>query len=203
MEKMVVVVVVAAMLVVCMQKSTAAAASSVYTVGGSAGWTTIGNVDYKQWAATKTFKIGDTIVFTYNKQFHNVMQVSHAEYRSCNVSSTPIATHSTGNDSIIIKTYGHHFYLCAVPGHCQSGQKLDINVQRPAPPADNNNVQAPSPSSSSDPLASPDSQLQSPSATPTVLKNKPPNSIGKATSLLAMNNNVLVGLAIAAAVFVV
>lgn len=34
---------------------------AVYTTGDSAGWTTIGNVDYKQWAATKTFKLGDTI----------------------------------------------------------------------------------------------------------------------------------------------
>lgn len=35
--------------------------AAVYKVGDSAGWTTIGNVDYKQWAATKTFQVGDTI----------------------------------------------------------------------------------------------------------------------------------------------
>ena len=34
---------------------------AVYKVGDSAGWTTIGNVDYKQWAATKTFQVGDII----------------------------------------------------------------------------------------------------------------------------------------------
>ncbi|KAF3666199.1 hypothetical protein FXO37_10701 [Capsicum annuum] len=34
----------------------------VYKVGDSAGWTTIGNVDYKQWAANKTFSVGDVIV---------------------------------------------------------------------------------------------------------------------------------------------
>lgn len=33
----------------------------VYKVGESAGWTTIGNVDYKQWAASKTFQVGDVI----------------------------------------------------------------------------------------------------------------------------------------------
>ncbi|KAF9618818.1 hypothetical protein IFM89_002686 [Coptis chinensis] len=35
--------------------------SVVYKVGDSSGWTTTGNVDYKQWAASKTFNIGDTI----------------------------------------------------------------------------------------------------------------------------------------------
>lgn len=32
-----------------------------YKVGDSAGWTIIGNIDYKQWAATKTFQVGDII----------------------------------------------------------------------------------------------------------------------------------------------
>ncbi|KAB2009454.1 hypothetical protein ES319_D10G167500v1 [Gossypium barbadense] len=35
--------------------------AAVYKVGDSAGWTTIGNIDYKQWAATKTFQVGDVI----------------------------------------------------------------------------------------------------------------------------------------------
>lgn len=35
--------------------------AAVYKVGDSAGWTTIGNVDYKRWSATKTFQLGDII----------------------------------------------------------------------------------------------------------------------------------------------
>lgn len=35
--------------------------AAVYKVGESAGWTTMGNVDYKQWAITKTFQVGDVI----------------------------------------------------------------------------------------------------------------------------------------------
>ncbi|KAL8100223.1 hypothetical protein AgCh_032466 [Apium graveolens] len=69
---------------------------TVYKVGDSAGWTTIGKVDYKQWAATKTFQVNDVIC----------------------------------NDSITITKHGHHFFLCGVPGHCQAGQKVDINVLR-------------------------------------------------------------------------
>lgn len=44
---------------------------AVYKVGDTAGWTTIGNVDYKHWAATKTFQIGDVIGnFNYSLFFY-------------------------------------------------------------------------------------------------------------------------------------
>ncbi|KAI4345614.1 hypothetical protein L6164_012716 [Bauhinia variegata] len=120
--------------------------AAVYKVGESSGWTTIGSIDYNNWAATKNFKLGDIIIFEYNSQFHNVMRVTHEMYKSCNATS-PIATFTTGNDSIKITNYGHHFFFCGVPGHCQAGQKVDINVPRPS------SSRAPSPSSSS--LASP------------------------------------------------
>ncbi|KAL8026263.1 hypothetical protein ABFX02_14G016400 [Erythranthe guttata] len=57
------------------------------------------------------------------------MQVTHADYQACNATS-PISTRTSGNDSITIDTHGHHFFLCGVPGHCQAGQKVDINVLR-------------------------------------------------------------------------
>ncbi|CAI0466083.1 unnamed protein product [Linum tenue] len=117
---------------------------AVHKVGDSAGWTTIGSPDYKQWAVTKTFELGDVIRksrsfwfpfthttcvagFEYNPQFHNVMRVTHAMYRACNTTA-PLATYTTGNDSITITTRGHHYFICGVNGHCQSGQRVDINV---------------------------------------------------------------------------
>ncbi|XP_004496752.1 mavicyanin-like [Cicer arietinum] len=121
--------------------------AAVYKVGDSSGWTTLGNIDYKKWSATKNFQIGDTIIFVYSAQFHNVMRVTHPMYKSCNASS-PIATFTTGNDSIKITNHGHHFFFCGVPGHCQAGQKVDINVLKVSEAAS-----APNPSSSA--LASP------------------------------------------------
>ncbi|CAK9142522.1 unnamed protein product [Ilex paraguariensis] len=112
--------------------------AAVYKVGDSAGWTIIGNIDYKKWATTKTFQVGDIILFEYSPQFHNVMQVTHPEYQACNASA-PITTHKTGNDSITITNHGHHYFLCGFPGHCQAGQKVDINVLHVA-------VSAPTPS---------------------------------------------------------
>ena len=35
--------------------------AAVYKVGDSAGWTIIGNIDYRKWAAPKNFQVGDTI----------------------------------------------------------------------------------------------------------------------------------------------
>jgi len=35
--------------------------AAVYKVGDSSGWTTLGKIDYKKWAATKNFQIADTI----------------------------------------------------------------------------------------------------------------------------------------------
>lgn len=106
---------------------------AVYKVGDSAGWTTIGHVDYRAWAASKTFQVGDTIIFSYSPKFHNVLQVTHDAYKSCNATS-PIATYTTGNDSITITSRGHHWFLCGIPGHCQAGQKVDINVRKAALP---------------------------------------------------------------------
>jgi hypothetical protein len=66
-------------------------------------------------------------VFTYNKQFHNVLAVSKADYKNCNASK-PIATWSTGNDSVVLNTTGSHYFLCGFPGHCAAGQKVDIHI---------------------------------------------------------------------------
>lgn len=139
-------------------------AGEVYQVGDSAGWTIIGNVDYNAWASNKTFQVGDTILFNYNPKFHNVMQVTHDEYKSCNATS-PTATYTTGNDSITITTRGHHWFLCGTPGHCQAGQKVDINVRKAPAPV------APPPSVSPAPTPAPMAPAPAPSAASTFTSN--------------------------------
>ncbi|KAL8139564.1 hypothetical protein V2J09_005585 [Rumex salicifolius] len=105
----------------------------VYMVGDSTGWTSVAHFDYRRWASTKTFRIGDVVVFIYVQRFHNVMQVSQDAYEACNA-SFPISIHTSGSDSIVITGYGHHFFVCGSPGHCQLGQKVDINVIPPFSP---------------------------------------------------------------------
>ncbi|KAJ8543163.1 hypothetical protein K7X08_005686 [Anisodus acutangulus] len=116
--------------------------AAVYKVGDSAGWTIGGaNVDYHTWAASKTFRVRDILVFEYNRTQHNVLRVSLADYHKCNAGN-PIISYSSGNDSITIKGPGHYYYICGFPGHCQAGQKLDVRVLKVTRPADS---QSPSP----------------------------------------------------------
>ncbi|KAF3434861.1 hypothetical protein FNV43_RR21948 [Rhamnella rubrinervis] len=96
-------------------------------VGDSAGWTNKG-VSYDHWAYSKIFQVGDTLVFTYKKQMHNVMQVSREAFETCNSSVSPIAVYNSSSDSIPLQTPGDWYFICGVPGHCQAGMRLAIKV---------------------------------------------------------------------------
>ncbi|KAK4357385.1 hypothetical protein RND71_022995 [Anisodus tanguticus] len=112
--------------------------AAVYKVGGA-------NV----WAASKNFRVGDILVFEYNRTQHNVLRVSLADYHKCNAGN-PITSYSSGNDSITIKGPGHYYYICGFPGHCEAGQKLDVRVLKVTRPTDS---RSPSPSQSPAPAA--------------------------------------------------
>lgn len=83
---------------------------------------------------------------------HDVRQVSHEDFQSCNAKA-PIEEYTTGMDSITLKMAGHHYFLCGIPGHCQVGQKVEINVlpgasspgESPGPSPSHNGSPAPSP----------------------------------------------------------
>ncbi|KAJ8480497.1 hypothetical protein OPV22_024224 [Ensete ventricosum] len=103
--------------------------AAVYSVGDVVGWTILGSPNYTAWAISQSFKMGDTVVFKYNKNFHNVLEVSKADYKACNAAS-PIAAYTSGNDSITLKRRGHHFFICGVSGHCSAGQKVDVRIAK-------------------------------------------------------------------------
>ncbi|CAD6217541.1 unnamed protein product [Miscanthus lutarioriparius] len=130
------------------------ASAAVYEVGDKTGWTIMGNPDYAAWASSKKFHLGDTVVFTYNKQFHDVLAVSEADYKNCNASK-PTATWSTGNDSVVLNTTGHHYFLCGFPGHCAAGQKVDIRVASSSAAPSESPSAAPSPTPSGGTTAAP------------------------------------------------
>ncbi|KAI3896118.1 hypothetical protein MKX03_020088 [Papaver bracteatum] len=96
-----------------------AAASSMattYDVGDVSGWTIMGGVNYNEWASSKTFHAGDTL-----------------HYESC-TTTAPLATYTTGNDAIPIMGDDDHFYfISGIPGHCEMGQKVDIQVAAQVP----------------------------------------------------------------------
>ncbi|KAL0355227.1 UNVERIFIED_CONTAM: Mavicyanin [Sesamum radiatum] len=105
-------------------------------------------------------------VFEYNKQFHNVVRVTHKNFNACN-STSPYATWATGNDSFTVTRPGHFYFICSFPGHCQSGQKVDIRV-----PKDHEHGPKPGPSPQSPPKLGPSPKSTSapgPSSVPPVL----------------------------------
>ncbi|KAF5727066.1 hypothetical protein HS088_TW22G00753 [Tripterygium wilfordii] len=121
----------------------------VYKVGDSDGWTSTPTIDYKDWASTKTFYVGDVIVFEYKKEDDNVVEVRHHEYRTCNTTSA-VVTYSSGKDSITFKMPGHYYYTSGFPGRCQVGQKVNFRVlagQSPNTPSPPLSGLQPSPSS--------------------------------------------------------
>ncbi|XP_042016916.1 mavicyanin-like [Salvia splendens] len=113
----------------------------VHKVGESAGWTNINLTSsyYNSWTASKNFQVGDTILFEYNKEFHNVVRVTHKNFNECNPTA-PYASWATGNDSFPITKTGHYYFICGLPSHCQAGQRVDIRVTQRTP------TQSPSPS---------------------------------------------------------
>ncbi|KAG5590946.1 hypothetical protein H5410_041460 [Solanum commersonii] len=92
-----------AMLVMLMMMMAALGSTmaTVYQVGDSSGWTF--NYNYNEWTFFKQFEAGDTLVFNYDPQLHNVMQVDINDYNSC-TASNPLATFNSGSDSIILVT---------------------------------------------------------------------------------------------------
>ncbi|KAI3983296.1 hypothetical protein MKX01_013363 [Papaver californicum] len=149
-----------------------ASMAEVYKVGDNNGWTTQNMPDYKKWAASKAFKVGDSIVFEYDPKWHNVVQVSYENYKKCNA-SLPMKTFTSGKDTIPIKANGHLFYICGFSKHCEMGQKVDIRVVTrvtPTPPS------APSPSSSA-PAPSP--SVSAPAPSPSLAVSISKGLIGK------------------------
>ncbi|PIA44864.1 hypothetical protein AQUCO_01700440v1 [Aquilegia coerulea] len=147
------------------------ATATVYKVGDSAGWTVVKeNKDYyKNWAASKTFKVGDEIVFEYDAKAHDVIEVTKEDYNTCTVSKSPLHKFKTGNDTIPITVPGHFFYICSVQGHCHAGQKVDIRVPEDKS-SKNKSSEVPSASPSASPSAKPSgghSHSETPAPAPT------------------------------------
>ncbi|CAH2053453.1 unnamed protein product [Thlaspi arvense] len=96
-----------------------------HIVGDSSGWELLAN--FTSWTQGREFHVGDVLVFNYNRDQHNVMQVNSTAYADCGRDNY-ISLFTKGNDSIVISEVGEHWFICAVDDHCENGQKLSIDV---------------------------------------------------------------------------
>ncbi|KAJ4953070.1 hypothetical protein NE237_029902 [Protea cynaroides] len=124
-----------------------------YIVGGSQGWDL--NVDYQTWLSGKTFYAGDILLFQYGTT-HSVDTVNSIDYDNCTTSS-PLKSHKSGNDSIILSSTGPMYFICPTTYHCNEGMKFAVNVL-----ASNSTSATPTTPPSSSPSSSPTTGSKSP-----------------------------------------
>ncbi|KAL1190661.1 Mavicyanin [Cardamine amara subsp. amara] len=136
---------------------------TVHKVGDSGGWTMMG-VNYEAWASSRTFQVGDSLVFNYNNEYHDVTEVTRNDFELCEPSK-PLTRYQTGFDTISLTKPGLYHFICGAPGHCDVGQKLQIHVL----PASLGPVAAPVPG----PVRSPSSSW---SPSPSPLADSPVNN---------------------------
>ncbi|PKU68168.1 Cucumber peeling cupredoxin [Dendrobium catenatum] len=105
-----------------------------HVVGGGFGWKIPPNATfYKEWAATKTFVVGDKLVFLYRTSAENVLEVSAQDYEDCG-NGDIIEIYYRGPSTVQLSTPGRHFFYSGIGLHCEAGQKLAVNVVTTAPP---------------------------------------------------------------------
>ncbi|KAF7135910.1 hypothetical protein RHSIM_Rhsim08G0213500 [Rhododendron simsii] len=170
--------VVAAVMLQC------AAAQTAHVVGDSSGWIVPPNgaQAYVSWASDKTFVVGDTLIFNFATNAHDVLQVTKDSYDAC-TDTNPIGNPiTTGPANVTLTTAGDHYYICTYGRHCASGQKLTITVSATgtpgaAPPPSTTAAPPPPPPSTPSPTSSttPEACAPEPSATP-------PSASGPTTS---------------------
>ncbi|KAF8007244.1 hypothetical protein BT93_K1289 [Corymbia citriodora subsp. variegata] len=110
--------------------------ASTYNVLDKLGWTIppAGDVAYKTWAAEKSFKVGDTVVFNWTGT-HNVAEVSKADFDTC-TGTSPIGTiHMVSPYSVELSSDGPRYFICTVGKHCSFGQKVTLSIGSASSPA--------------------------------------------------------------------
>jgi hypothetical protein len=108
------------------------AIATSYTVGGPSGsWDQ--STDLTSWASSKTFIVGDSLVFKYTSN-HDVLEVSKSDYDSCSTGNA-ISTDSSGNTVISLSSQGKRYFICGTAGHCSTGMKVEIDTTSGTPAA--------------------------------------------------------------------
>ncbi|CAN6910081.1 unnamed protein product [Brassica oleracea] len=101
-----------------------------YKVGDSNEWRVPEESDfYSKWSEEKQFHVGDNLLFYYNDQVDDVLEInSDLEFKSCDTIS-PVAVHNAGQDLIKLTKPGIRYFITSKIGHCEAGLKLRVVVR--------------------------------------------------------------------------
>lgn len=153
-----------------------------YTVGGpNGGWDQFSDV--QGWAASKTFFVGDNLIFSYALS-HSVLEVTKAGFESCQITA-PLAIYTGGMTVITLASVGKRYFICGTGGHCNvGGMKLEIDtLPKASPPPPAKPATPPTATPKAPPPSTPKtSPASAPSTTPVA---SPPSSSPSPKSSLA------------------
>ncbi|KAH8497537.1 hypothetical protein H0E87_019995 [Populus deltoides] len=176
-----------------------------YTVGGSV-WSIPPHPDfYYNWSSSRTFYIGDVLVFDFEYEFFNVIQVPKLDYESC-TALNPIRILTRSPALAILIHEGVNYYICNISNYCDLGLRFSVVVHKfyystghsPAPSPLPSLPPSSPPTSSPYPAPEPSQAGWTDVSQPSVPNNSPiaPNA-GRRKGLRANSGVTVVGLACA------
>ncbi|CAK7325177.1 unnamed protein product [Dovyalis caffra] len=180
-----------------------------YTVGDSV-WSIPPQPDfYANWSSSHTFYIGDVLVFDFEYEFFNVIQVPRLDYESC-TALNPIRILTRSPALSILSHEGANYYICNISNYCDLGLKFSVVIHKFYYSTGHSPAPSPSPLPSLPPSLPPFAPTLSPYSAPqpseagwtNVSEPSIPNSTspvvpndGRRNGLSASSNRVVVGLA--------
>ncbi|GMY35830.1 cucumber peeling cupredoxin-like [Fagus crenata] len=119
--------------------------AGVYEVGDSLGWTVPPNTSYyTNWASTKTFFVGDRLIFNATGGTQYFESVSKAVYDNCTTDGLPsgIGVNPGSTVGYNLLSTGPDYIISTESNHCELGQKFSFNVSVVGSPTDSPNSSA-------------------------------------------------------------
>ncbi|GAV91645.1 Cu_bind_like domain-containing protein [Cephalotus follicularis] len=107
----------------------ASSAGTRYTVG-DAVWSIPPYPDYyTNWSSSHVFYIRDSLLFEFETELYNVIQVPKQDYDNCTFNN-PIKILNSGPTIILLNEEGVFYYICNMSNYCALGQKISVFVQK-------------------------------------------------------------------------
>ncbi|KAJ6325698.1 hypothetical protein OIU76_012726 [Salix suchowensis] len=101
-----------------------------YTVGDSVWSIPPPQPDsYTNWSFSHSFYIGDVLVFDFDYEFFNAMQVSRLDYESC-AALSPIRIFTRSPALAILFHERVNHYICNISNYCDLGLKFSVLVHK-------------------------------------------------------------------------
>ncbi|KAK1584521.1 hypothetical protein Q3G72_033707 [Acer saccharum] len=102
-----------------------------FLVGGKGNWgapTDNSTINYSQWAESKRFQIGDSLVFNYQSGQDSVLQVTREAYTNCSTTDTPMANFTDGHTVFTFNRSGAFYFISGNEDNCKNNEKLVVVV---------------------------------------------------------------------------